>query len=329
MTEKWRVFAAAVCGLVVICLSGCMMVDLSSLMTGELKEITLTKSKGWGVSDKILLLDISGVIVGKSDGGLLSDSGCTPDYVKAALNKAVKDPNIKAIVLRIDSPGGEVSAIDNISHEIKQIKNKTKLPVYSMIMGLGCSGGYHAACAGDRIYAQPSATVGSIGVILSIPKIAKLADKIGLEMVIVKSGNMKDIGNMFRDLTPEESEVLQLMITEHYHQFMDWIIDSRPALKSRDQLKPIADGRIYTSAQALEHKLIDRIGYLDDAIADIKTAAKLNKYMLVTYSYRSSEDANIYSPVSQRGPAQFNMVNIPLPIRMPSAKPGFYYLWQP
>jgi protease-4 len=308
-------------------LSGCAVMDLSSLMHQELEETTVQSDPHWFVLNKILLVDISGEIMDTDSGGLFSDLACTPDYVKAVLNIAKEDENVRAVVLRIDSPGGTVSASELIAREIKLFRKRTGVSVIAQINSMGCSGAYYIACAADRIQAQPSAIIGSIGVIAILPKLRKLADKIGYDQLVFKSGAMKDIGNSMRDMTDEERAVFQKLIDSDYSQFLDWILVNRSKDLTREKLTLAADGRIFTTQDALDRKLIDSIGYLDDALILALDSAKIKHADVVTYSYSQSEDMNIYSPRGAVRPLRVGSLN--LPAGLTEKKAGFYYLWMP
>ena len=310
--------------------AGCISVDLESLLRHELREVTLTKAAGWDANQKVLVFDLSGVIMNRGAGGGWGDSAmCSPDYVKAVLNKARADENVKAVVLRINSPGGEVTASDIIGREIKQFAAQTGRPVYAMILGTGCSGAYYAACGADRIYAHPSSIIGSIGVIASFPQIVKLADKVGVEQVVIKSGALKDMGSMLRPMSDEERGVMQGLVDDFYNQFLDWVAAARPALKSRETLKPLADGRVYTASQSLKNGLVDRLATLDEVVADARKAAGLKDASVVVYSYAESADANLYSPVSQASLPRLSVVDLGASLPVPLRQSGFFYLWQP
>lgn len=304
--------------------AGC--VDLGPLLRRDLVETTVQEYPGWFVTDKILLVDISGEIL-DADGGLFGGLVCTPEYVKAVLNRAEKDPTVRAVVLRIDSPGGSVGASEVIAREIKAFRTRTGLPVMAQINNMGCSGAYFVACAADRIQAQPSAIVGSIGVIASLPKYRKLADKIGYEQQVFKSGAMKDIGSGMRDMTEEERAVIQQMIDGDYRLFLDWILANRPKTLTREALTAAADGRIFTPQDAVERKLIDGIGFLDEAIQLAMTAAHVRRADVVTYGYSDSADRNIFSPRGAVNPLHIGALGLP-PI-LGERKSGFYFLWMP
>jgi protease IV len=307
---------------------GCMMINLPTSFSSELTESTLREAKGWFVSEKILILDINGVINDQDDRSFLGGgSACTPYYVKAVLDKAETDPAIRAVVLRIDSPGGTVSASQVISREVAGFRKRTGKPVYAHIQATGCSGAYMLAAACSKIHIQPAGITGSIGVIAMLPKMAKLADKVGYEQVVIKSGPMKDLGNSMRDMTDEEKAVFQGIIDSSYDDFIDWIIASRPDSGKREAVKTVADGRIYNAKQALQNKLVDRICQLDETVEAAMKEAGVIDASIISYGYVYSSDANLYSPVSSSG--RMPLLNVRLPDSLPGMHTGFYYLWLP
>lgn len=310
-----------------VSLAGCVNVDIPLGGGTELQEILLEDSEGWFVHHKVLLVDVSGVISEEMGGGFFSSElTCSPAYIKAVLNKATEDESVKAVVLRVDSPGGTVSASETIAREIALFRETTGIPVIAQVTGLGCSGAYYLSAGCDAINAQPSSIIGSIGVIAIFPKYRKLADKVGFDEVVVKSGAMKDIGSGMRDMTEEERAVMQGLIDSNYNDFLDWIETNRPEIGPRSALKKLADGRIYTSAQALESRLVDNICFLDESLALVKEAAGLKDAKLVTYGYTESADYNLYTPATRANPMK---LDVKLPPALQARRPGFYFLWMP
>ena len=310
--------------------SGCMSIDLASLMRDKLQEVTVIDREGKGAYGKVLLVNISGIIAqNREDGAFGSSSVCSPDYIKAVLNKARKDGDIKGVILRIDSPGGEVTASDIIAHEIKKYSDEMKIPVYSVAMSMNCSGAYYISCSGSRLYAHPTSIMGSIGVIASFPQLIKLADKVGVEMAVIKSGAMKDMGSIVRNMTPEERAVIQSIVDDSYVKFLNIVLSARKTIKSKDDLKVLADGRVYTAEQSLKSGLIDKIGYLEDVVGDMKHHAGIGKLTMITYTYRDSDDANIYSASTKMKIPAVGAINLSVPLPYLMAHPGFYYIWQP
>ena len=174
-----------------------------------------------------------------------------------------KSKRVKAIVLRINSPGGMVAPSQEIYQEIKKACREKKVIV--SMESVAASGGYYIACTADKIVANPGTLVGSIGVILQIENIEELFNKIGLRRKVVKSGKYKDIGSLTRPMTKEEEAILQEFSDDIYNQFVDAVAEGR-GMKREEVLK-IADGRIFTGAQAIGLGLVDRLGNLQDAIS--------------------------------------------------------------
>ena len=174
-----------------------------------------------------------------------------------------KKKNIRAIVLRIDSPGGGVAASQEIFNEIKRVKETGK-PIYASMGSLAASGGYYIAAPCDKIFANPGTATGSIGVIMEIPNVEKLLSKIGVYFMVIKSEEHKDIGSPFREMTEKEENLLKGVILDIYDQFVDAIVQERGM--NREDILKIADGRILTGKQALEVGLVDELGDLQDAI---------------------------------------------------------------
>src|SRR5262249_53189937 len=158
------------------------------------------------------------------------------------------------VLLRINSPGGEVTASDLIYHELMEFKKSEKVPVVAVILDEGASGAYYIASAADIIFAQPTAVVGSIGVILQTFHIAGLFEKIGVETMPIKSAEKKDILSPFRARSPEEKAILQHVVDDLYQRFLEVVL-ARPTAPSREELLKVADGRIVTAAEAQKLKL--------------------------------------------------------------------------
>lgn len=314
--------------LVSLAAAGCLMIDPRALLAPPLTEVVVEDDPGWFISDKVLLVDVSGVISEEIGGGLFGGGlACSPAYLKTVLRRAEEDPAIRAVVLRIDSPGGTVSASEQMAREIRSFRDRAGVPVYAHIQGLGCSGAYYLAAACDEIRIQPAGITGSIGVIAILPRYRKLAEKIGYEEQVFKSGALKDLGSGMREMTDEEKAVFQGVIDESYDSFLEWILAHRTKPADRDALKKLADGRIYTARQAKDSGLVDGVNHLDETIASAKLAADVTRADIVTYSYSADPEANIYSPAgSARGPRLLD-AELPGPLRPHRA--GLYYLWQP
>lgn len=186
------------------------------------------------------------------------------------LKKFGESPSVKAIVLRIDSPGGGVVPSQEIHDAVKRIRAKHNKTVVASMGTVAASGGYYIAAATDRIMANPGTLTGSIGVIMELANVEGLLKKIGVESVVVKSGEHKDIGSPFRQMNEGDRRILQTVMDDVHAQFIEAVAEGR-SLKVSD-VQPLADGRIFTGRQAKSEKLVDELGDLEDAI---KLAADL------------------------------------------------------
>jgi len=207
------------------------------------------------LGDRIALVRIEGPIM---------DSKNTVDEIKGY----IKDPSVKAVILRVDSPGGAVAPSQEIYDEVKKATLKKKVVV--SMGSVAASGGYYVSAPADRIIANPGTLTGSIGVIMEIPNIEGLMSKIGVKTEVIKSGRHKDIASVFRKMGKEERIILQGVLDDVHEQFILAVSEGRKM--PFDEVKKIADGRIFTGRQALEARLVDELGTLEDAIA---AAAKL------------------------------------------------------
>jgi protease-4 len=286
---------------------GCVTVKVSLFEEpGPLKEKTVS---GRG-RDKVLLLDINGMILEGPHRLLAGLKGVTtPSRVKEELEKAAKDSHIKAVVLKINSPGGTVSGADVVLHEIQAFKAEKKVPVVACLTGLATSGGYYVAQAGDTIIAYPTCITGSIGVLAMKFNVKGLMDKVGVDSDLVKSGHWKDFWSPFRPASPEEKRMMQAVIENFYRGFIDVVAQGRK-LKT-EEVRRVADGRIFTASQALDLRLVDRLGYLDDALKEARRQAGLEEARVVRYHRPESYRPTIYSMLPD----------------LEMAGPQFLYLW--
>lgn len=305
-------------------LSGCALhFHLDLLGKEQIKEVILIKSKA---KEKILILDVSGIIGSSLRPGFLQREGDLLSQVYYRLEKASEDKMVKGVILRLDTPGGEVTASDILYNEIIKFKERTGIPVVALTMGLAASGGYYIASACDYIIAHPSTITGSIGVISIFPNLQELFTKIGIKVNVIKSGKMKDSGSTFRELTEEEKAVFQGIVDEFYHKFLDVVYERRKNYLSLEELKKIADGRVYTAQQAYNLKLIDEIGYFDSALKKILSSASLKDAKVIAYTYYPNTKTNIYAS-HLKNPNIMEEKDFEKIFR--SLKSGFYYLWLP
>jgi protease-4 len=217
----------------------------------------------------IAIVRIEGVISASgAEGGIFGTAGPYPEDVIFQLKKAEKDFAVKAVLLRVNSPGGTAAASQEIYREVRKMKK----PVIASVGDVSASGAYYIASAADEIVASPASEVGSIGVILQLPNLEGLLDKLGVKYVFITRGKYKDIGNPTRPLQPEEREILEDQAEAVYEQF---ILDvARARNLPVDRVRELATGLTYLGTEALELRLIDRLGNFQDAI---DLAAKMGK----------------------------------------------------
>jgi len=309
-------------------LSGCAVSLLPETKPLEEKEV-----EGEGKA-KILLLDLDGMISFKDETDCLNIKSRPSKvaFIREALLKAEADSDIAGVIMRINSPGGTVTASDTIYHEIVGFKEKRKIPVTAYIMELGTSGGYYVAAASDRIIASPTAITGSIGVIAMKFNVEGLLSKIGVSDETYKSGPKKDFWSPFRPSTAEEKKMFQDIIDKLYARFVGVVYANRKKLLTQEEVKTLADGRILTAGEALELKLIDHVAYLDETIEAMKKALNIEKARVITYVRPKTFKSNIYSEYSempQTSPRVINLISINGDELSLFSGAQFMYLWNP
>ena len=295
----------------------------------ELKERVLQRDSIWA-HKRIALIDLDGVLSNRRSSSLLGAVGENPvSLFKEKLDKAAADKRVKAVVLRINSPGGGVTASDLMYREVMSFRERTKKPVIACMLDVAASGGYYVACAADRILAHPTTVTGSIGVIMILPEITGTMQKLGVRTNVFKSAAMKDAGSPFREMTPADRRVFQGIIDRMYEGFLEVVARSRTNL-SDERLRELADGRVYYAAEAVENGLIDAIGTLPDAIATAKEAAGIadDKVVIVQYGRPADYQPNYYAGRGAE-PAHVSLININLPNWLRGDSPRFMYLWAP
>jgi protease-4 len=320
-----RCIAASI--LLVLLVAGCSVISLD--LTPRIRPLQEKTVEGRG-ADKILLMDISGFLSEEGGSSPLSIGTAPPRVpllvrVREELNKAAKDRRVKALLLRVNSPGGTVTGSDILFREIELYKGKTGVPVVAVMMDVAASGGYYVALAADTIVAHPTTVTGSIGVIMVSANAEGLMQKLGVAANTFKSGEHKDMGSPFRALTGEERRIFQSVIDGLQRQFVARVVERRkiPA----ETAARLADGRIYTADQALSHRLVDRIAYMPEAIDIAKRAASLTRAKVVVYhrphQYRATYYAQAESPASGLE-ASLSQV-----AALAAGGPRFLYLWAP
>lgn len=278
---------------------------------------------------KVLLIPVKGVISDSSRKGLFRTKPSMVQEIVSQLRLAEKDSQVKAVLLTINSPGGTVTASDVLYHEIAAFKKRSGAKVVAAMMDVAASGGYYISLPADFILAHPTTVTGSIGVIFLRPNVTGLMGKIGLDVQVNKSGKDKDMGSPFRPSTAEENKILQSLTDQMGRRFLNLVAAHRHL--EPKTLAQISTARVYLADEALRLGLVDKIGYLSDAVAEAKKLAGLPPdAKVVVYRRIEYPDDNLYntSTMQYEGhrPA---LVSLGLPQPLTNLQAGFYYLWSP
>jgi protease-4 len=280
------------------------------------QEKQIVKPSG-GSGSKIAQIDLRGVISSSVD-GLVGQT--MVDDIKIALAQAIGDESVKAIVLHIDSPGGEVTASDAIYNAVRDAR-KTK-PIVVYMGSVAASGGYYIACGGTHLMANRTTITGSIGVIIQTLNYEGLFGKIGLDSVVFKSGKFKDILSGTRQMTPEEQEYIQALVMEIYGEFVG-IVSRERGLPEEELRSGIADGRIVSGKDAVKAKLIDATGYIEDAYAKARELGDAPDAGVIGYEAKFAL-GRLFRMLGESGDTKVQ-VNLTEQI-LPQLEPGRAYL---
>lgn len=276
---------------------------------------------------KILLLTIDGLISEYGGEGLLRPRPSVLEQVSAQLRLARKDTNIKALLLKVNSPGGTVTASDIIHHELAAYRRETGVKVVTMMMGLATSGGYYVSLPSDRILAHPTTITGSVGVVFLQPRLAGLLDKIGVGVDVSKSGALKDMGSPFREPTDEERRLTDALVAAQAARFLDLVQAGRKL--APEALAAAATARVFTAAEARDLGLIDGVGYMEDAVAEAATLAGLPPdARVVCYRRRPGPNPTWHQTGAETADLRPALVHTGLENLLP-LRSGLYALWTP
>jgi len=302
--------------------SGCLTVNLFDGAPKPLVETVVHGSSG----PKILMLDIDGTL-SESPGPASvfgDEEESTVSRVQEQLDRAREKGDIEALLLRINSPGGTVTASDLVYTEIQRYKAETGVPVVAQMMGTAASGGYYVAMASDWVVAHPTTVTGSIGVIFMGVSVAGLMEKIGIEDQTITTGAYKDAGSPLRRMTPDERPQLQSVLDDMQTRFELVVERGRPKLGA-EKVAAAADGRIYSAQQARDLGLVDEIGDIRRAIAVAERRLGATSSQVVSYHRPREWRQNLYQRSAT--PTEISLNLTPGLPRLTA--PGFYYLWSP
>jgi len=294
-------------------------------VTEELEETEVGGDDGWFVRSKVAIIDLDGVIANDRRRDFFGAAENPVSLFCEKLDMAEDDSAVKAVILRINSPGGGVTATDIMYQRLMRFRQRRKIPVVALIEDVGASGGYYLACAADRILAHPTSVTGSIGVIVQAVSLAETLKMLGVETEAVTSGPMKDMASPFKPLDPKDLAVFKTMVDAYYERFLDVVARSRAGLDA-DKARALADGRIYTGQQAKANGLVDDLGYMADAFEMAKVLSKTSRATMVIYHRPYGYRANAYSSAVPPVP-QINLINISVDWLLAGTRPHFMYLW--
>jgi protease-4 len=267
VNQRW--FVWLVLGLCIIA------IPVGLLSTQIAKHLEKTDGTGDSIltrfTDHVQVVHLTGMIQDKEDKSIFFASDDSTSTVLKAFRKAIKNDHVKGILLRINSPGGTVSASQEVTGEVKAFR-KTGRPVVVSMGDMTASGGYYIASAADRILAEPGTLTGSIGVIMHFMNFKGLTEKIGVQAEVIKTGQFKDIGSNYRAMTPDEKTILQTLCTDSYDQFVTAVAEGRKMNVS--EVRQIGDGRVYSGRQALKLHLVDELGGYDESLEALQKMCK-------------------------------------------------------
>jgi protease-4 len=314
--------------LLLLLLTGCGMP--SFLITPVSSSSTLdetTVQAGMGFSPpKVVIIEVEGMLANARAGGLLQPQENKLSLFTQQMDKAASDPTVKAVVLRINSPGGTVTCSDTMYEMVKKFRDTTKKPVIADTQEVTASGAYYLACGCDKIVAHPTSVVGSIGVIFQTFEVSGIMSKLGITSNAIASGPFKEMGSPFKPLRDDERALMQQMVDEYYSRFLNVVTTNRhidPA-----HLKEATDGRVFSGAKAVEIGLADQTGLLDDALNLAKQMANAPTAQVVMYKRPYGYSGSIYS-TSTIQPPRSDVMKLDIPAADDLIPTGFYYLWQP
>lgn len=292
----------------------------------SLKEDTVQEGSG---AAKIVIIEVEGLLLNARAGGFLQPKENDVSLFIQQLEVAEKDDKVKAIILRVNSPGGTVSASDIMYDAVQKFREKTKKPVVASTQDVAASGAYYICCAADKIVVQPTSVIGSIGVIFQTFDLSGTLDKIGAKSEAIKSGPLKDMGSLFKPLEAEERLVMQAIVNEFHLRFRNVVKLNRRM--SDEQVDKVADGRVFSGVRAVDMGLADQAGLLPDAIALAKKLANAEKAKVIMYRRPYGYSGSIYASAANPTPAPMAAQSVEVNLLPASGvlDAGFYYIWLP
>lgn len=291
----------------------------------DLTESVISRDPGWFVTDKIVVIDVDGLLLNSRQQGIFSTGENPVSLFVEKLDKAQGDSRVKALIIRINSPGGGVTACDIMHDRLRRFrKARSDVRVFAVIEDVGASGAYYLACGAERILAHPTSVIGSIGVIVQTVSFAGTMAKLGITAHAITSGKHKDLASPLKPLDKEDQAILQEMVDRYYNRFLAVVAAGRKSLPA-EKIKALADGRVFAGDKAKELGLVDGITHMTEAIGMAKQECGADRVKVVMYHRPWGHRANVYSalPIAP----QINLVNISVGDFLDMTRPRFMYLW--
>jgi protease IV len=306
--------------------------------TYKLNEVRVEPGKGL-FAGKVAIIPVEGLLSNSRDSGLLGlgsgENGMS--LFTEELDRAAKDSSVKAVVLRVNSPGGTVSSSDAMYQMVLRFRQKTGKPVVASIQEVGASGAYYVSCAADKIVAQPTSVVGSIGVIFETIEFEGTLAKLGIRADAVKSGTLKDMGSPLKSLEPNERAVMQGMIEEYFARFINVVRTNRSiteppsadiATYAQAPYEGVYSGRVYSGERGVALGLVDQTGLLEDAIDLARQLSHSPDAEVIEYKRPYGDSGSIYADTDVQPPTA-GVTRLELPGADSMMLPGgFYFLWR-
>ena len=290
-------------------------------------------------SDKVAIIEVEGMLMNARVGGFLQAQENKVSLFTQQMRAAARDKGVKAVVLRVNSPGGTVTASDTMYEIVKEFRRKTGKPVVAATMEVCASGAYYVCCGADKIIAQSTSIVGSVGVLMNTMEFEGALAKLGVRADAIKSGPLKDMGSPYRAMGEPERQVMQEMVDEYFNRFVDVVSLNRPIQEPRPGLPLAADyrgvysGRVFSGAKAVELGMADQVGRLDDAITLAKQLGKAKGAKVIMYKRPYGYGGSIYasgeSAPTPKAQSNVSILQLELPESRLLLPGGFYYLWEP
>lgn len=322
-------------GLILLLSVGCGPTALSISLVSARRDLVVTKVHAdgqWG-SSRVALIDVNGMIHNGTKPLLVGESESPTSLLAERLALAAYDDKVKAVILRINSPGGTVNASEIMYRQLRQFRETTGKPVIVLMMDVAASGGYYIACAGDHIIAHQSTITGSIGVIVQTVSFKPALDRWGIHAQAITSGPNKEVASPLANMTPEHREILERLVDQFYGQFTQIVRERRPMIRDEDFAR-LTDGRVLSGPDARAAGLVDEVGDLNSALAAAREAAGISKADVVVYHRVTQYIGSPYAQSqSSPGSTQVNLAQINFPTSgapgLLDTNIGFYHLWLP